>query len=245
MRHLPLLLAASAALLAPATALAQPQQGPVPMVPAGGPLLSLSVSESVESTPDIATIMTGVQTRALSAKDAMGENAARMERLIAALVKGGVDRKDIQTSGINLAPQYDYANRTEGQGPRFIGYEASNQLSVTVRRLATAGDLVDAMVAAGATNISGPAFGIADPARLLDEARSKAIRTAQARADLYARATGHRGARLVTIVEGGGYAPPMPMVMRMEAAADAAATKIEPGQISSTVSLSLQYVLER
>jgi uncharacterized protein YggE len=37
----------------------------------------------------------------------------------------------------------------------------------------------------------------------------------------------------------------MPTVMRMEAAADAAATKIEPGQISSTVSLSLQYVLER
>lgn len=246
MVRLPLLLAASAALMAPALATAQQPQGHGPMVPTTGPLLSLSVSESIESAPDMATINTGVQTRAPTAKEAMAQNAAQMDRLVAALVKGGIERKDIQTSGINLNPQYDYSNRTEGQGPRFLGYEASNQLSVKVRKLDKAGELVDAMVTAGATNINGPAFGIAEPDRLLDQARTKALKTAQERANLYAQATGYRTARLVAVSEGGGFQPPMPVFgMRAMAAEAAPQTKIEPGQISTSISLNVQYMLER
>jgi uncharacterized protein YggE len=193
----------------------------------------------------MATINTGVQTRAMTAKDAMAQNAVQMEKLIAALAKSGVERRDIQTSGINLNPQYDYSNRNEQPGtPRFLGYEASNQLSVKVRKLDKAGDLVDALVAAGATNINGPQFGIAEPDKLLDQARVKALKTAQERANLYAQATGYRVARLVGISEGSGFPSPIPMVsMRMDAAQ--AATKIEPGQISTSISLNVQYMLER
>ncbi len=249
MARFPLLLAASAALMASTMAAAQPQQGPIPMVPATGPLLSMSVTESVESAPDMATINTGVQTRALAARDAMAQNATQMDKLIAALVKGGIDRKDIQTSGINLSPQYDYSNRPDGQsqGPRFIGYEASNQLTVTVRKLDKAGELIDAMVTAGATNINGPSFGIMDTAKLLDAARTKAIKTAQDRANLYAQATGYRTAKLIVIAEGGGFQPPMPIMMSARAMDSAAApqTKIEPGQVSSSISLNVQYMLER
>jgi len=245
MVRFPLLLAATAALMAPAMAAAQ-QQGAVPMVPASGPLLSLGVSESVESAPDMATINTGVQTSALAARDAMAQNAAQMDKLIAALLKGGIERKDIQTSGINLSPRYDYSSRKDGEGPRFLGYEASNQLTVQVRKLDKAGELVDAMVTAGATNINGPSFGIAEPDKLLDQARAKALKTAQARADLYAQATGYRSARLIGISEGGGIQPPMPMFSARAVAAEAAPqTKIEPGQISSSISLTVQYVLER
>jgi uncharacterized protein YggE len=245
MLRMPHLLAAAAILMAPAVASAQNQQGPVPMVPATGPILGLSVTESIESAPDMATISTGVQTRAPAAKDAMAQNANQMDKLIAALIKGGVARQDVQTSGINLSPQYDYSQQSAGQGPRFIGYEANNQVTVKVRKLATAGELVDAMVSAGATNVNGPTFGISEPDKLLDQARLNALKTAQARADLYAQATGYKTARLITISEGGGYSPPMPMMaMRMDAA-QSAATKIEPGQISTSISLNVQYMLER
>lgn len=245
MLHMSHLLAAAAVLMAPAVASAQ-TQGPVPMVPATGPVLGLSVSESIESAPDMATISTGVQTRALAAKDAMAQNAAQMDKLVAALLKGGIERKDIQTSGINLNPQYDYSQRSDGQPPRFIGYEANNQLTVKVRKIDKAGELVDAMVGAGATNVNGPTFGIAEPDKLLDQARLKSLKTAQERANLYAQATGYKSARLISISEGGGYSPPMPVMMtaRMDAAA-APQTKIEPGQISTSISLNVQYVLER
>jgi len=246
MRSLPLILAvAASALMAPVMASAQQVPGGTAMAPAGGPLLTLSVTESMDSAPDIATLSTGVQTRAASAREAMTQNAAQMDKLIAALVRGGVERRDIQTSGINLSPQYDYSDRTNGQPPRFIGYEASNQLSLTIRRIDKAGELIDAMVAAGATNLNGPSFSIAAPGRLLDQARTKAIQTAQARADLYAQATGYQTARLIAISEGGNSPPPMPMPrMAMAAQADSA-TQVEPGQVSSSITLSVQFVLER
>ena len=246
MRHLPLLLAATAASMIPAMALAQVQQTSGAQISARTPLLSLSVTESVNSAPDMATINTGVQTRALTAQEAMTQNAAQMNRLIAALLKAGIERKDIQTSGINLSPRYDYNNRTEEQGPRFIGYEASNQLSVTVRKLDSAGELIDSLVTAGATNINGPSFGIAEPEKLLDKARIKALQAAQARANLYAQATGFRTARLVGISEGGSHIPPpMPMMAMREAMAPTAqSTKIEPGEVATSISLNVQYMLE-
>lgn len=224
---------------------AQAQVAPA-VTPVTGPVVSLSVTESVESTPDMATVGTGVQTRALTAKEAMALNAAAMEKLVAAILKAGIERKDIQTSSINLSPQYDYSNRPEGAGPKFIGYEASNQLSVKIRKIAAAGDVVDRMVGAGATNINGPSFGIADDVPLLKQAREKAIRTAQERATFYAQAAGYRSVRLLSISENGDMPRPMPiMVTAMRRDAAMAKTEMEPGQLSTSVTLSFQYVLEK
>lgn len=210
-----------------------------------GPVVSLSVTESVESVPDMASVNTGVQTRAQTAKQAMADNAAQMDRLVAALVKAGVERKDIQTSGLNLNPQYDYSNRTEGQGPRFLGYEASNQLMVKLRDIKRVGETIDKLVEAGATNVNGPSFGIADDTELLRQARNKVIKTAGERAAFYAQAAGYRSARLIAISETGEVMRPVPMMMDAQLAAAPRATKIEPGQLSTSVTLSFQYMLEK
>jgi len=241
------LLAAAAMLMVPAIASAQ-AQGPVPMVPATGPVLSLTVNESIESVPDMATINTGVQTRALAAKDAMAQNATQMDKLVAALVKGGIARKDIQTSGINLSAQYDYSNRDgQPEGPRFIGYEASNQLTVKLRDIKKVGASLDAFVAAGATNINGPSFSIEDPSPLIQQARGTALKSAKAQADFYAQAAGYRTARLISIAESNsGGQPPMPMMQSARFKADAApVTPVEPGQVSASVTLTVQYALEK
>lgn len=212
------------------------------------PVVTLNVTESVEAAPDIATVGTGVQTRAPTAQAAMQDNAARTERLIAALAKAGIARKDIQTSGITLSAQYDYSNRDgQPEGPRFIGYEASNQLTVKLRDIKRVGPSLDAMVAAGATSINGPTFAIDDPSPLIVQARGAALRSAKAQADFYARTTGYRSARLVSISESnsGGH-PPMPMVQGARFKAEAAAdTPVEPGQVSASVTLTVQYALEK
>ncbi|MCE7798452.1 SIMPL domain-containing protein [Sphingobium sufflavum] len=237
---LPLMLMTAAAL--PAAAMAQSAPSVVPVT---GPVVNLSVTESVDSAPDLATVGTGVQTRALTAKEAMSANAAAVDKLIAAILKAGIDRKDVQTSGINLNPQYDYNNRTDGQGPKFIGYEASNQLTVKIRKIAAAGDVIDRMVGAGATNINGPTFGIADDTAVLEKARTKAIAASKARAEYYARQSGYRSVRLLSISEGGetGRVFPAPMMVRADSAAKG--TSVEPGQLSTSVTLSVQYVLEK
>ncbi len=237
---LPLLLAA--ALPTAASAQSVPTMRQV-----DGPVVSLTVTEEVMSAPDMATIGTGVTTRALTAREAMRLNAAAMDKVIAAVVASGIERRDIQTSGLNLSPQYDYSNRTETSGPKFLGYEASNQLSVKVRKLASAGEIIDRMVDAGATNISGPSFGIADDRPLMKQARDLAVRTAAERAQFYATASGYRAARLLSISETGAMPPPVPMPMMARAMAAEAAPKtgVEPGQLSTSITLNFQYVLEK
>ncbi|SEJ23245.1 hypothetical protein SAMN05518849_1046 [Sphingobium sp. AP50] len=212
------------------------------------PIVTLNVTESVEAAPDIATVGTGVQTRAMTAQAAMQDNAAKTEKLIAALAKAGIAKKDIQTSGINLSAQYDYSNQDgKADGPRFIGYEASNQLTVKLRDIKKVGASLDAFVAAGATNINGPTFSIDDPSPLIVQARGTAIKSAKAQADFYAQAAGYRSARLVAISESNsGGQPPMPMAMTARFKADAApVTPVEPGQVSASVTLTVQYALEK
>lgn len=210
------------------------------------PVVTLNVTESVEAAPDIATVGTGVQTRAPTAAQAMRDNAAKTDRLIAALAKAGIAKKDIQTSGINLNAQYDYNQRDgEPAGPRFLGYEASNQLNVKLRDVKKVGGLLDAMVTAGATNVNGPSFSIDDPAPMLAQARATALKSAKSQADFYAQAAGYKSVRLLSIADSSsGGNPPMPMLQSARFKADSAsATPVEPGQIASSVSLTVQFAL--
>lgn len=248
----PTALIASALMLsaAMATAMASGAQAQTSVnIAETAPVVTLNVTRSVDHAPDIATVGTGVETRAPTAKQAMTDNAGKAQALIAALAKAGIARKDIQTSGVRLSAQYDYGQRNPDGSqaqPRFLGYEASNQLSVIVRDVAKVGDVLDAMVAAGATSISGPSFGIDDIEPLVVQARGEALKAAGAQADYYAKQAGFRAARLVSITDNGGSggSPPVPMMAMMKADR-AAGTPIEPGQVSASVTLTVQYALER
>src|SRR3546814_7625981 len=104
--------------------------------------------------------------------------------------------RDIQTSSLNLNPQYRYQ---ENQPPQLVGYQASNTVQVTVRRIAESGRIVDMLVASGSNQISGPSLSIDKPDAAFDEARTKAVAKARARAELYARAAGLRVKRILSI----------------------------------------------
>jgi uncharacterized protein len=116
----------------------------------------MTVNEVVQSAPDTATVNAGVTTRAPTAVEAMRQNAEAMNRVIARLRSLGIERKDIQTSSINLNAQYQYNN--EGVPPRFLGYDAGNQVTVTLRKIDRTGQVLDALVAAGANNVNGAGF---------------------------------------------------------------------------------------
>lgn len=249
--RLPTLLLATSLAAAPFAAAAQS----APAAPHGmhhmedrdSPLLSFAITEEVRSAPDRASIGAGVTTTAPTAVEAMRQNAAAMERMVRALKARGIADRDIQTSGINLSPQYDYRPQEQGQPPRLIGYQVSNQVRVTTADIDRLGTLLDALVDSGGTNIDGPHFFIDNPDAALEAAREAALRRAGERAARYARAAGYARARLVTLTEGQGMVMPPPMpVMRMEAMdAAAASTPVRPGQVSNSVTLSVQYRLER
>jgi uncharacterized protein len=208
-----------------------------------GTKLDVSATGKVTRVPDIAVISAGVVTRAATAVAAIQQNADRMERVRAALKRAGIEDRDIQTSSINLNPEYRYE---QNKPPQLVGYTASNQLNVRFRDIRNSGKILDALVAEGANQINGPTLTIDKPEAALDEARGKAIAVGRARADLYARALGMRVVRLLSVSESGGYQvpPPMPVMMRAEMAAQAADTKIDPGEQELQVTLAMSFELQ-
>jgi len=236
----PLLLAAAIAFWMPMTACAQPQTVAGYAAPADGTLLSVSATAEAKRVPDVATISTGVVTQAADANAAMRANATQMDKVMAAIRAAGIGERDIQTSGINLNPNYKYA---ENQAPTIIGYQASNTVNVKVRDLSKLGKVLDTFVAQGANQVNGPSFEVDKPDEAYDEARIAALKKAQARAQTYADALGLKVRRIVSISEGGASFP-QPIMMGRAMAADAMQkeTSVAPGE--STLSVNIDVVFE-
>ncbi|HEX2802679.1 MAG TPA: SIMPL domain-containing protein [Sphingomicrobium sp.] len=231
----------AAAALPVAPAVAQPTAQITQAI--AGTRLDVSASGEVSRVPDLAVISAGVVTRAATATAALRENSDRMDRVLAALKSAGIADRDIQTSSINLNPEYRYV---ENQAPQLVGYTASNQVTVRFRDIRNSGKVLDALVSQGANQINGPNMTIEHPETALDEARAKAVAAGRARANLYARALGMRVVRIVSVSESGGsypVPPPMPYAERAVMAGDAA-TKIVPGEQKLQVNLSMVFELQ-
>ena len=213
-------------------------------VPADATLLSVSAQAEAKRVPDVATISAGVVTQAADANAAMRANAVQMDKVMAAIKAAGIAEKDIQTSGISVSPQYKY---TDNQPPTITGYQASNTVSIKVRKIDKIGEVLDALVASGANQVNGPSFEIDQPEAVYDEARRAALEKAQQRAQMYAKSLGMKVRRIVSISEGGGFQPPRPMMMAKASfdRAGAESSPVSPGETTLTANLDVVFELGR
>ena len=213
-----------------------------PVPPTAPTTLTVTAEGRVARAPDIAEVSGGVVTMAPTATAAMTENANRMAAVVAAVRKAGIADRDIQTSGLNLQPQYKYENNNP---PVLTGYQVTNTVSLRIRKLPEAGRLLDTLVSVGANQISGPNFKVEKADAALDEARLAAVATARARAELYARASGMKLRRIASISESGGYDQgPRPMAMMMRSEKADAASSVEPGEVALTVNVTMVFELD-
>ena len=233
-----LALTAAAALAIPAVASAQQVE-----ITSNGPVIELSVFESITAEPDLVTIGAGVTSEAPTAVAAMRQNAAQMQRVIDRIKALGVDEKDIQTTGINLNARYDYDRDT--QTNVFRGYQVSNRVSVKLRDVQATGETLDALVSAGATDLSGPSFSIEDDTAAKDAARESAVKRAQERAEAYARMYGYDGVTVLSISEAmqGRVSAPEPEMRMAADAIQMTASPVQPGMVSTGVNITVKYAM--
>src|SRR5262249_30389577 len=138
------------------TGLARPLCAQAPAAPPreGPPAQTISVTGvgRVTLTPDRALFTAGVQTMAPTVSAATQENATLMAAILAALRKAGAADKDLRTSSLAINPQQSYQ---EGRAPKIVGYQVSNDVTVTRDDPASIGRLIEAAVGAGANTVSG------------------------------------------------------------------------------------------
>jgi uncharacterized protein YggE len=187
------------------------------------------------AVPDQASFSFGVESTGATARAAQAANAERMAGVVAALKGAGVADRDLQTTDVSVMP--DWSN----DGSRVEGFRAHASVQVKVRRIARAGAVVDAAVAAGATETAGPSLELADREAQYRTALRNAVADARAKAQALAAEADVRLGSVVRVEEG----VPAPQQPYYEGAALAAGreTPIESGtqetQATVTVTFSL------
>ena len=207
--------------------------------------LSVTGTGEIAVAPDMATIRTGVESEADTAREALDANNEAIAAVIAALKGAGIEARDIQTSGFNVQPRYQRADRNADQPERrIIGYTVSNTVMVAVRDLERLGGVLDAVVSAGGNRIGGIAFLVSDADKRLDEARKLAFEDAARKAGIYAEAAGVELDGILSISEGGGFQPfPRQEAMMMRDAA-VSAVPIETGEQTLSVSVAVTWKID-
>ena len=237
--NLPLAAAAAAMSMGPVAASAAEVS-----LQASGPVVELTVSETVSSSPDVVNLSAGVNALAPTASEALRQNAERMARVIAAIEGQGVAEENIRTSEIALSPEYEWNPTTQRQ--IFRGYQVSSTVQIRLHELPRTGRVLDALVTAGADEIGAISWSVEDPSSAQQQAREAAFATAHQRALGFARAAGYTDVRLLEVSEGqAGWGGPEPLMLNAAVEARNATMPIRPGQVQSGVTISVKYEMTR
>lgn len=206
------------------------------------PRIVTSGEAQVRVTPDRATIMIGVQTRAATAAAAGAENARRQKAILDTLKALGLGPDQLATQNYSVYPEMKY-EPTTGTG-KVVGYNVSNVVRVELRRVDQVGSVIDAALSKGANQINSIQFSSSNAAEARRTALAEAVKDARADADVIARAA---GGTLGTVIEITANSPPIRPVFaeaRMSVAKADVQTPIEPGEqtLSASVSVIWQFI---
>jgi uncharacterized protein YggE len=169
--------------------------------------LTMTGRGQVTAVPDQLTFRLAVTSTRADVRTALDASSGTLDRVLAALEREGVARKDTRSTGLSIDPVYRYLDAAP---PQITGYRVRQTLSVLVRDLRSGGRAIAATVGAGgnAVRVSGIGLEIGDREQLLADARDAAVAAATAKARQYAEATGQSLGEVLTLREGSRPAAP-------------------------------------
>jgi uncharacterized protein len=207
--------------------------------------ITVSGEGKVTGQPDIALLSLGISTVQPTVAQARDAAATTMQALIDSVKGNGVAEKDVQTTQLNISPEYDYSVAST---PKIIGYRLTNTVTIKVRDINKTSDVLDGAVAAGGdmTQVQSISFTIDKPDDLKDQARADAVNDAKARAQRLADTAGVKLGKAIAISET-NYTPPGPLIYGADAAAGTAkqtSTPIEPGTLDVDLTVQVTFAIE-
>jgi uncharacterized protein YggE len=201
--------------------------------------ITISSQGSVKVVPDAVRISASSTNVAATSKEALAATAKTTAAVRTALTAAKIDKKDISTQSVSVFPEYKYDNNTSV----LIGYRASQTLTIVVRAAATAGDVVDAIVAAGGDSLqlSGATPFVLDNTKAATAARTAAVKNARAKAASYATLLGVKLGKVTYLVENSAPTPYVPVMAVAKTEADS--TVVDLGEQEVTVSVTVRWSL--
>lgn len=191
----------------------------------------------IEASPDMAVVNGGVYATGLTVKETQSQLNENINKVSEELKKLGLDAKDIQSTNYSINPDTDYRQLKQ----RITGYSASTNLQIKIRDIEKTNQVIDKMTENGVNQIGGISSEIADKTKLINLARIKAVADAKAKAENAARIAGFKIGRIINYSESLGDSPPTLRSLEVSQKDSTAATKIEPGQTSVNVTVTLSY----
>lgn len=202
-------------------------------------LVSVQGEGIISVTPDVAYVSLGVETSNKEMTVAQAENKDKMNAIMAELKRLGIPEKDIQTSGYNVYPDYQW----QQEKSVLVGYRVNNRVRVKITKLDDTGKILDAVAAKGANTVQGIEFTVADGSKAYQDALKLALKNAEAKAKVMVEQFGYKTVTPVTIIEGSqGYTPQVNWDMRKAAVAEEAGeTPISAGQLEIRAQVNVSF----
>ncbi len=198
--------------------------------------------------PDVARLSFAVERTAPTAQAASQAAAKSATQLVESLRKPLGEDGKVQTSGYDLRPVYRQETERlppdRPRRPEIVAYTASHEVQLETRRLDGVGALIDTAASAGATRIGEVAFGLRDPGPARNRALKAAGTDASGQAAAIAEALQLRVTRVLEATTESGVAAVPYRRAAMAMAAEAVATPIEPGDVTTEARLRVTYAIE-
>jgi uncharacterized protein YggE len=162
-----------------------------------GPVVVTHGEAVVKRAPDRAWVTIAAESRARTPAEAQKANADAMSAVMAKLKAAALPTEAIRTVGLDLQPEFDYANNRQ----TLRGYLSRNAVEIRVDDLSRLGSILEGTVSAGATNVSGVRFDVKERDAAEREALRLAVADARARADAAVAGAGVKVERILRIEE--------------------------------------------
>ena len=201
--------------------------------------ISVTGTATVKGTPDTVSFEIGMETMNVNAAMALSMNNGRVRALEAALMKHGVTKKEMQTSGLDIQADTNNAGQV-------TGFTVDDDLNVTMHVLAKAGSAIEAAAQAGGNGVelNGITFSISNDSKLLARARANAMRNAHTEASNIAAAGGTSLTGIVKVTDQENQSTPYPEPVTFAGAATAVkSVPLQAGSESLSVQVSVIYAL--
>jgi uncharacterized protein len=197
--------------------------------------ITVTGTGTVTGIPNQLILSMGVQVNGYSVTSALNQANLGVRRVTTVLIGSGVAESNIQTSDLNISPNYN----SNGQ---ITGYGVSESLTATLDQLGRAGNQIQAAVQAGgnAVTVNDVSLNLTSTGPLMAAARASAVANAKAQAQQFARSLGEPLGPVISIspVQQSSQTPQQYAGVNSSARAS---VPISPGTQQLSVSITVVY----